>query len=101
MGQNLFLVKQLGTPYVALCAFSPVIFLEILCLLGSPLLLNLPASDILHRLYSRGPDELQLPMQRNNFTPLWYCLWLDSQRKIRLEGDQSDIRSFDRDMISF
>jgi conserved oligomeric Golgi complex subunit 5 len=39
----------------------------------------LPSSVILHHLYSRGPDELQSPLQRNKLTPLQYSLWLDSQ----------------------
>ena len=79
VGQNLFPVEQLGAPYRALRAFRPVIFLETSQLAGSPLLQDLPPSVILHHLYSRGPDELQSPMQRNNLTPLQYSLWLDSQ----------------------
>ncbi|XP_058070815.1 conserved oligomeric Golgi complex subunit 5-like [Magnolia sinica] len=79
VGQNLFPVEQLGAPYRALRAFRPVIFLEISQLGESPLLQDLPPSVILHHLYSRGPDELQSPLQRNRLTPLQYSLWLDSQ----------------------
>lgn len=79
VGQNLFPVEQLGAPYRALRAFRPVIFLDTSQLSGSPLLQDLPPSVILHHLYSRGPDELQSPMQRNKLTPLQYSLWLDSQ----------------------
>ncbi|GMG98865.1 hypothetical protein Nepgr_000705 [Nepenthes gracilis] len=79
VGQNLFPVGQLGAPYRALRAFRPIIFLETSQLEASPLLQDLPASVILHHLYSRGPDELQSPMQRNKLTPLQYSLWLDSQ----------------------
>lgn len=79
VGQNLFPVEQLGAPYRALRAFRPVIFLETSQLGGSPLLQDLPPSVILHHLYSRGPDELQSPLQRNKLTPLQYSLWLDSQ----------------------
>ncbi|GJM88432.1 hypothetical protein PR202_ga04492 [Eleusine coracana subsp. coracana] len=79
IGQNLFPVEQLGAPYRALRAFRPVLFLETSQLEKSPLLQDLPASVILHHLYSRGPDELQSPLQRNKLTPLQYSLWLDSQ----------------------
>jgi conserved oligomeric Golgi complex subunit 5 len=77
--QNLFPVEQLGAPYRALRAFRPVLFLETSQLEKSPLLQDLPASVILHHLYSQGPDELQSPLQRNKLTPLQYSLWLDSQ----------------------
>uniref|UniRef100_A0A0D9WFX8 Conserved oligomeric Golgi complex subunit 5 helical domain-containing protein n=1 Tax=Leersia perrieri TaxID=77586 RepID=A0A0D9WFX8_9ORYZ len=79
VGQNLFPVEQLGAPYRALRAFRPVLFLETSQLEKSPLLKDLPPSVILHHLYSRGPDELQSPLQRNKLTPLQYSLWLDSQ----------------------
>ncbi|KAJ8763090.1 hypothetical protein K2173_023295 [Erythroxylum novogranatense] len=79
VGQNLFPVEQLGPPYRALRAFRPLIFLETAQLESSPLLQDLPPSVILHHLYSRGPDDLQSPMQRNKLTALQYSLWLDSQ----------------------
>lgn len=78
VGQNLFPVEQLGAPYRALRAFRPVLFLETSQLGGSSLLRDLPPSVVLHHLYSRGPDELQSPMQRNKLTPQQYSLWLDS-----------------------
>ncbi|RAL45256.1 hypothetical protein DM860_014666 [Cuscuta australis] len=79
VGQNLFPVEQLGGPYRSLRAFRPVIFLETSQLETSPLLQDLPASVVLHHLFSRGPDELQSPMQRNRLSPLQYSLWMDSQ----------------------
>ncbi|CAN1160734.1 Conserved oligomeric Golgi complex subunit 5 [Linum perenne] len=79
VGQNLFPVEQLGAPYRSLRAFRPLIFLETSQLPSSPLLQDLPLSVILHHLYSRGPDELLSPMQRNKLTPLQYSLWLDSR----------------------
>ncbi|KAK2984939.1 hypothetical protein RJ640_017747 [Escallonia rubra] len=79
VGQNLFPVEQLGPPYRALRALRPVIFLETSQLGASSLLQDLPLSVILHHLYSRGPEELQSPMQRNKLTPVQYSLWLDSQ----------------------
>ncbi|XP_011082901.1 conserved oligomeric Golgi complex subunit 5 [Sesamum indicum] len=79
VGQNLFPVEQLGAPYRALRAFRPVIFLDTSQLGSSPLLQDLPPSVILHHLYSRAPDDLQSPLQRNKLTPLQYSLWMDSQ----------------------
>ncbi|KAK6279461.1 hypothetical protein POUND7_019728 [Theobroma cacao] len=79
VGQNLFPVEQLGAPYRALRAFRPLIFLETSQLGASPLLQDLPPSVILHHLYSRGPEELQSPLQRNKLTHMQYSLWLDSQ----------------------
>ncbi|KAK8941897.1 hypothetical protein KSP40_PGU012215 [Platanthera guangdongensis] len=79
VSQNLFPVEQLGAPYRALRSFRPIIFLEISQLRDSSLLDDLPPSVILHHLYSRAPDELQSPMQKNRLTPLQYSLWLDSQ----------------------
>ncbi|KAL1307633.1 hypothetical protein HN51_049532 [Arachis hypogaea] len=79
VGQNLFPVEQLGAPYRALRAFRPLIFLETSQFASSPLLQDLPPSVIFHHLYTRGPDELQSPLQRNKLTPLQYSLWLDSQ----------------------
>lgn len=79
VGQNLFPVEQLGAPYRALRAFRPLIFLETSQLASSPLLQDLPPSIILHHLYTRGPEELQSPLQRNRLTPQQYSLWLDSQ----------------------
>ena len=76
VGQNLFPVEQLGAPHRALRAFWPVIFLETSQLAGSPLLQGFAPERYL---YSRGPDEWQSPVQRNNLTPLQYSLWLDSQ----------------------
>lgn len=77
--QNLFPVEQLGPPYRALRALRPIIFLETSQLLKSPLLQDLPPSVILHHLYSRGPNELESPMQKNKLTLAQYLLWLDSQ----------------------
>ncbi|KAI9114639.1 hypothetical protein K1719_014337 [Acacia pycnantha] len=79
VGQNLFPVEQLGAPYRALRAFRPLIFLETSQLPSSSLLQDLPPNVILHHLYSRAPDELQSPLQRNKLTHLQYSLWLDSQ----------------------
>ncbi|KAK9153286.1 hypothetical protein Sjap_000766 [Stephania japonica] len=79
IGQNLFPVEQLGAPYRALRDFRPFIFLDISQLGSSPNLQNLPPSAVLHHIYSRGPEELQSPMQRNKLTPLQYSLWIDSQ----------------------
>ncbi|KAK4364021.1 hypothetical protein RND71_015379 [Anisodus tanguticus] len=79
VGQNLFPVEQLGAPYRALRAVRPVIFLETSQFSSSLLRQDLPPSVILHHLYSRGPEELQSPLQRNRLTPMQYSLWMDSQ----------------------
>ncbi|CAI9754931.1 unnamed protein product [Fraxinus pennsylvanica] len=79
VGQNLFPVEQLGAPYRALRALRPVIFLETSQMGDSPLLQDLPPSVILHHLYSRGPEDLLSPLQRNKLTPVQYSLWMDSQ----------------------
>ncbi|KAJ7543428.1 hypothetical protein O6H91_09G038000 [Diphasiastrum complanatum] len=79
VGQHLFPVEQLGSPYRALRAFRPFIFLETSQIANSPLLQELPISVIFHHLYSRAPEELESPMKRLKLTPLQYSLWLDSQ----------------------
>ncbi|CAA6656559.1 unnamed protein product [Spirodela intermedia] len=68
VGQNLLPVEQLGAPYRALRALRRLIFLDTALLAGSPLLQELPASAVLHHLYSR----------RSDLTPLQYSLWMDS-----------------------
>ncbi|KAL1207364.1 Conserved oligomeric Golgi complex subunit 5 [Cardamine amara subsp. amara] len=81
VGQNLFPVEQLGAPYRALRAFRPLIFLETSQMGSSPLIHDLPPSIVLHHLYTRGPDELESPMQKNRLSPKQYSLWLDNQRE--------------------
>ncbi|CAH8257427.1 unnamed protein product [Arabidopsis lyrata] len=81
VGQNLFPVEQLGAPYRALRAFRPLIFLETSQMGSSPLIQDLPPSIVLHHLYTRGPDELESPMQKNRLSPKQYSLWLDNQRE--------------------
>ncbi|KFK41211.1 hypothetical protein AALP_AA2G099800 [Arabis alpina] len=79
VGQNLFPVEQLGAPYRALRAFRPLVFLETSQMGSSPLIHDLPPSIVLHHLYTRGPDELESPMQKNRLSPKQYSLWLDNQ----------------------
>jgi hypothetical protein len=81
VGQNLFPVEQLGAPYRALRAFRPLVFLETSQMGSSPLINDLPPSIVLHHLYTRGPDELESPMQKNRLSPKQYSLWLDNQRE--------------------
>ncbi|KAF8080342.1 hypothetical protein N665_0952s0001 [Sinapis alba] len=81
VGQNLFPVEQLGAPYRALRAFRPLIFLETAEMGSSPLVQDLPPSIVLHHLYTRGPDELESPMQKNRLSPKQYSLWLDNQKE--------------------
>ncbi|CAN6937734.1 unnamed protein product [Brassica oleracea] len=81
VGQNLFPVEQLGAPYRALRAFRPFIFLETSEMGSSPLIQDLPPSIVLHHLYTRGPDELESPMQKNRLSAKQYSLWLDNQKE--------------------
>eukprot|EP00252_Welwitschia_mirabilis_P013777 TRINITY_DN3034_c0_g1_i3.p1 TRINITY_DN3034_c0_g1~~TRINITY_DN3034_c0_g1_i3.p1 ORF type:complete len:139 (+),score=25.71 TRINITY_DN3034_c0_g1_i3:256-672(+) len=78
VGQNLFPVEQLGGPYRALRALKPLFFQETSKLGNSPFLQDLPRSVVLHHIYSRAPDELESPMQKNKLTPKQYSLWLDT-----------------------
>ncbi|CAM6070594.1 unnamed protein product [Sphagnum tenellum] len=79
VGQTLFPVEQLGSPYRALRAFRPLLFLETSEFVSNPLLQELPPSVILHHLYSRAPEELESPMRQSKLSPQQYSLWLDSQ----------------------
>ncbi|KAH9576128.1 hypothetical protein CY35_01G146200 [Sphagnum magellanicum] len=79
VGQTLFPVEQLGSPYRALRAFRPLLFLETSEFASNPLLQELPPSVILHHLYSRAPEELESPMRQSKLSPQQYSLWLDSQ----------------------
>eukprot|EP00850_Spirogloea_muscicola_P018813 SM000176S03144 [mRNA] locus=s176:243275:249137:+ [translate_table: standard] len=78
VGQSLYPLERLGAPFRALRAFRPLIFLETSLLASSPLLQELPPSVVLHHLFSRAPDELESPLQRNRLSPAKYSLWLDS-----------------------
>lgn len=78
VGQNLYPVEQLGSPYRALRAFKPFIFLETVQLNTSPLLQELPPSVVLHHLYSRAPEELETPLKHMKLSPATYSLWLDA-----------------------
>lgn len=79
VGQSLFPVEQLGSPYRALRAFKPLVFLETSEFASTPLLQELPPSVVLHHLYTRAPPELESPMKRTKLSPQQYSLWLDSQ----------------------
>jgi hypothetical protein len=79
VGQTLFPVEQLGSPYRALRAFRPLLFLKTSEFASNPLLQELPPSVILDHLYSRAPEELESPMRQSKLSPQQYSLWLDSQ----------------------
>jgi len=79
VGQTLFPVEQLGSPYRALRAFRPLLFLKTSEFASNPLLQELPPSVILHHLYSQAPEELESPMRQSKLSPQQYSLWLDSQ----------------------
>lgn len=70
--------EHLGTPFRMLRAFRPLVLApSALELASSPLLRELPASVLLHQLYSRAPLELQSPPERSGLTPAQYSVWLD------------------------
>ncbi len=63
VGQSVYPLDHLGLPFNMLRAFRRLLFLDTAEVLGSPLVRELPASVVLHHLYSRAPAELQSPMQ--------------------------------------
>ncbi|XP_009105078.2 conserved oligomeric Golgi complex subunit 5 isoform X1 [Brassica rapa] len=102
VGQNLFPVEQLGAPYRALRAFRPLIFLETSEMGSSPLIQDLPPSIVLHHLYTRGPDELESPMQKNRLSPKQYSLWLDSQKEDQIwKGVKATLDDYASNWIIF
>eukprot|EP00899_Mesostigma_viride_P002929 jgi/Mesvir1/12637/Mv02193-RA.1 len=77
IGQNVYPMEGIGAPYASLRAFRRLLFLETAQIPTSPILHDLPASAVLHHLFSRGPDELQLPHVKAGLSVLQYSIWLD------------------------
>lgn len=73
ISQSLFPLEALGRPLQVLRAFRPLLFLDTPSLPDSPLLTELPASVVLHHLYSRAPKELKSPHARSSITPTQVC----------------------------
>lgn len=69
VGQSVYPLDHLGLPFNMLRAFRRLLFLDTAEVMGSPLVRELPASVVLHHLYSRAPAELQSPHVRQSFTP--------------------------------
>ena len=69
VGQHIWPLESLGAPHSVLRALRPLLFLETAQIAASPLLGQLPASCVVHHLYSRAPAELQSPHQRSGLTP--------------------------------
>ena len=69
VGQSVYPLDHLGLPFNMLRAFRQLLFLDTAEVMGSPLVRELPASVVLHHLYSRAPAELQSPHVRQSFTP--------------------------------
>ena len=83
VGQHIWPLDTLGAPTAMLRALRPLLFLDTAALGGSPLLGQLPASCVVHHLYSRAPAELQGPHQRSGLNPAQVphptrmtCWWL-------------------------
>lgn len=68
IGNNLWSLESLKGPQKILRAFRRLLFLETEALLDNPNIADLPAVIILHHLYSRGPEDLQLPHTEAGFT---------------------------------
>lgn len=77
VSQHLYPAEHLGTPFRMLRAFRPLLFVDTAHLATSPLLGELPASIVLHQLYSRAPASLQSPAERSGLAPAQYSAWLD------------------------
>lgn len=69
VGQSVYPLDHLGLPFNMLRAFRRLLFLDTAEVMGSPLVRELPASVMLHHLYSRAPAGLQSPHVRQSFTP--------------------------------
>lgn len=69
VGQSIYPLGHLGLPFNMLRAFRRLLFLDTAEVMGSPPVRELPASVVLHHLYSRAPAALQSPHVRQSFTP--------------------------------
>ena len=69
VGQSIYPLDHLGLPFNMLRAFRRLLFLGTAEVVGSPLTRELPASVVLHHLYSRAPAALQSPHVRQSFSP--------------------------------
>lgn len=74
VGQALFPLHGLGLPFRMLRALRHLIFMDTPDVLASPLLQELPASIVLHHLYSRAPASLPSPHVRHSFSAaqVWF-----------------------------
>lgn len=77
VGQHIWPLQGIGPPHGMLRSLRPFLFLETSAIAGSPLAQQLPATTVLHHLYSRAPVQLQPPHERSGLTPAQYSLWLD------------------------
>lgn len=76
--QHLVPPEQLGPPVRALRSFRRLLFLESKDVPGNAAVRDVPASAVLHHLFSRVPEAvLESPHARNKLTPAQYSLWLD------------------------
>lgn len=68
VGQALYPLHSLGLPFSMVRALRRLIFMDTAEILTSPILRELPASIVLHHLYSRAPASLPSPHVRHSFT---------------------------------
>lgn len=79
VGQHLYPVEQLGAPYRMLRAFRTLLFADASALLaGTAAIGDLPASIVMHHLFSRLPSEIKAPQQEDGALSIHqYSSWLD------------------------
>jgi len=70
-------LQRLGAPYRALRSLKHLIFLDNDAIASSPERENVPPSVVIHHLFSRAPEELQLPHVRLAQTEAQYSDWLE------------------------
>lgn len=73
VGQNIWPLQAIGPPHAMLRALRPLLFVETPAIPQSPFLNHLPATVVLHHLYSRAPAALQSPHIRSGLTPAQVC----------------------------
>lgn len=68
VGQALYPLHSLGLPFSMLRALRRLLFMDTADIVASPLLRDLPASVVLHHLYSQAPASLPSPHVKHGFT---------------------------------
>ncbi|GAX78041.1 hypothetical protein CEUSTIGMA_g5483.t1 [Chlamydomonas eustigma] len=95
VGQNLYPLEQLNKPFRVVKAFRALMFQDTSGVLTSPLIRELPATIILHHLFSRLPASIKAPHERSGLSLSQYSLWLDQHTEsdvfMSVEGALDDV----------